>query len=155
MGIFSRARTFAEPVLGTWSRRSGWWWAAYELPGHVEVVEVGAPGSRAEPEAAAVRCAIELQERYEQLIEPIQDALYGHYEPYREAFQAGALLVDDVPLIVAACDVWPHVTLEHVRVEMRDELPEVHVAYATAWDYDHRLVARVRDWRLVEVRAGA
>lgn len=155
MGIFSRARTFAEPVLGTWSRRSGWWWAAYELPGHVEVVEVGVPGSRTEPEPVAVQHAIELQARYEELIEPIQRALYSHYEPYRESFEAGALQVDDVPLIVAACDVWPHVTLERVRIEMRDRQAEVEVAYATAWDYDNLLGARVRNWHLIELRGGA
>ncbi len=151
MGGFFRRRTFEEPALGRWTMRRGLWWAAYELPGHDEVIEVGVAGSKWGPDTEGLALALELPGRYGELTAPIGEALFEHYEPYIEGVEAGELMAA-VPRIETPADVWRHVTLEWVRIEAPGREPvRIEIAYSTAWDIEHTLGARVRGWRLVEL----
>ena len=143
MGLFTRNRTFYEPVLGHWVRRGGVWVASYELPGHAEEVEVEVCGSKTEPDPEALQLAIELPVQYVGLVEPIRAALFEHYEPYREAFELGDLPVDEIPMLEGSDEVWPHVALEGVAIVAMEDGLMAEVRYETAWDIEHRVGARI------------
>jgi hypothetical protein len=109
-------------------------------------------GTRRQPNDGAIALARELPTRYPSLQEAIGMALFKHYEPYRDAIDAGEIEIEE-PLarLAGAADVWPHVTPVQVLVEPLEGRLTVETGYATAWDIEHTLGARVIDWVLVEL----
>jgi hypothetical protein len=48
-------------------------------------------------------------------------------------------------------EIWPHATAVHVIVDPLNPRFAVEIGYATAWDIEHTLGARLSNWRLVEL----
>jgi hypothetical protein len=85
------------------------------------------------------------------MCEEIQRHLFEHYEPYQAAVAAGELDGPSFPPIQAPTDVWPHTSVAHVRIEPLDRVLTVEIAYRVAWDPEHTLGARIRDWHVFEL----
>jgi hypothetical protein len=102
------------------------------------------------PDPAALGRAQELPERYELLQNPIGTALFEHYEPYREALEAGAINHPPVK-ITSASEVWDHVMPVHVVVEPHRRHLRIEIGFSTEWDIEHTVAAVLVDWRLIEL----
>jgi hypothetical protein len=81
----------------------------------------------------------------------IEGGLFVHYNPYLEAVNAGEYPGDPCPQIGSAEAVWPYVTPAHVLIEPRSNNAQLEIAFAVAWDIEHTVAARFRDWRFVEL----
>ncbi len=142
--------TFDDPGLGQIEQRRGLWWAPVQLPEH-DSVEVGLAGSDSAPDAERLSLARELPTRFGELKQPIQEALFAHYGPYRKARDEGSVPAHSVPEITDPNQVWSHVTLEAMNVEPMEWGLTIELVYVADWDGEHALGARVHDWQLVEL----
>jgi hypothetical protein len=84
-------------------------------------------------------------------MQEIQISLFEHYEPYKEAIDAGEDTGSPCPIIVRPDAVWPHVTPAHVRVYPLDDVTTVEIGLNVAWDVEHTLGARFQNWHLIEL----
>ena len=148
LGLF-RSPSINDPVCGPLARAGGYWRGRMALGAHRDVPLLIA-GGREGPEAAALAQARELPARYIALQSAIGPALFEHYAPYREAIDAGELGEDAVRL-ASSEDVWAHVTPVHIIVAPLDRYLTVEIGYATEWDVEHTLGARLIDWQLAEL----
>jgi hypothetical protein len=108
-------------------------------------------GRHDEPDEAAMALAKELPPRFSSLLPSIETGLFEHYAPYREAFVAGEYPGDSCPQIKNAEGVWPYVTPEHVLIESFSAGLTVEIAFHVAWDEEHTVAARFRDWQFIEL----
>jgi hypothetical protein len=148
---FLRASPYTDAVLGVVVRRGGRWQGRISLPPEGDGALLLA-GGRTAPDDSSVRLARELAPRYGSLRPAIAQALFEHYEPYRQAVDAGEMTeVRDVPRLDRSDQVWLHVTLVRVLIEPLGRIDTVEIAYRTTWDEEHTLGARFQNWALVEL----
>lgn len=120
-------------------------------------VALSIAGDRKGPDHASLELARQLPSRMGEIKPKIAQALFEHYEPYREAHERGESPNEDgsFPLISNAEDVWPHTELAHVTIEFLrgapGQGPVIEIALATSWDEEHTVGARIQGWRLFEL----
>lgn len=102
------------------------------------------------PQPAAIELAKELLERFPSLIPSIENDLFEHYEPYKDAVDAGEWTGSPCPQIASASGVWSHVEPAHVRIEIMNGRWQVEIAFRTEWDIEHTVAAIFSDWQLIE-----
>ncbi len=145
-----RSTPHTDATLGTLTRRGGQWHGQIALAG--ASVPIVLAGSKTAASDRSLLLGRELLTRYESLRPAIAEALFEHYGPYREALDAGELdEPEPIPRLSGPAEVWPHVTLRRVRIEPLDGVEAVELAYETAWDVEHTLGARFREWTLIEL----
>jgi hypothetical protein len=150
-GLF-KSKAFEDGRLGTLNRSGGHWKGSGTLA-PLGTFRLSLAGSRDAPDAAALEVAKELPERLKNLMPDIQDGLFAHYAPYKDAFDAGEQSGSPCPNIASAEAVWPHVTPAHVLIEAFGvgQTPTVEIAFRVEWDVEHVLAARFRNWQFVEL----
>jgi hypothetical protein len=147
-GLF-KSEPFQDGQLGL-LRRSGKYWK-----GSLEVAPCGEfrlvlAGSREGPDLIALGLAKELPGRFKSLIPKIQAGLFEHYAPYKEAIDAGQE-TGPGPSVANPEAVWPYVTPAHVLVYPLEGVPTVEIAFKVAWDIEHTVGARFRNWQFIEL----
>jgi hypothetical protein len=149
---FFKSPSFVDPQLGELHRSRGAWRGTLKLD-----VEAAVPlvvsGGRAGPDAEAMRSARSLPSDYPSWRPAIERELFDHYKPYAEAVAAGELdsPTSGLPPIDAPSSIWPHATLEFVRVAPLDGVLTVEIGYRVVWDEEHTLGARFRGGQLLEL----
>jgi Domain of unknown function (DUF6985) len=99
----------------------------------------------------ALQLAKELVAPFQTLMRDIQNGLFEHYTPYKEAVDAGEPPDRSCPVIERAEGVWAYVKPAHVLIEPLRDRWLVEVAFTTAWDIEHTVAAIFHDWRFVEL----
>lgn len=155
MGFFDRFRTrqIADVALGTLDYRGGWWRGRLTLAALGDA-ELHLPGSdRAPSEPARSIVVDDLPRHWPALQSAIANALFEHYEPYRDA--AAEIDLDDVgdavPSIASAAEVWRFVRQPLVRVADAGDGFDVRFAFDVAWDLEHTVGIFVHDWSVYDV----
>jgi len=104
------------------------------------------------PNPGRLELARELLTRYAAMRPAIGRALREHYAPYAEAVAAGEEPPGaQMPTLAGLDEVWTHVAAVRVLIERLAGRETVEIAYRAAWDEEHTLGARFRDWTLVEL----
>ena len=149
---FLKPAAFVDPQLGELRRSRGAWRGTLKLDTEAPVPLV-LRGSRAAPDAEALRIARSLPAEYASWRPAIERELFDHYSPYAQAVAAGELDPPSpgLPPIDGPPSVWPHTTVEFVQVGPLDGVLTVEIGYRVAWDEEHTLGARFRDGRLLEL----
>ena len=149
---FFRASPYTDPQLGTFVRRRGRWIATFTLPPHGEV-ELRVAGDRKGPSAEALRLVRALPGHYAALKPNIADALFEHYEPGRDAWDAGELegMLESFPLLKSATDVWENVRAVRIDVDPSRRAFPVEIQLTATWDFEHTLGVRLLDGEFVEL----
>src|SRR5262245_5793502 len=83
-----KARPFRDAQLGE-LRRSGRHWKGGILLAPCGTFRLSLAGGREEPEPVAIQLAKELPGRISALMPSMQRGLFEHYEPYKQAIEAG------------------------------------------------------------------
>jgi hypothetical protein len=148
-GLF-KSEPFRDGQLGE-LRRSGGYWKGSLAVAPCETFRLVLAGSREAPDPIALGLAKELPDRFKSLMSKIQAGLFEHYAPYKEAVDAGEETGSPCPSIASPGAVWPHVTPAHVLVEPLEGIPTVEIAFRVAWDKEHTVGARFRDWQFIEL----
>jgi len=148
-GLF-KSQPFRDDVLGE-LRRAGGYWKGSVLVAPCGTFRLALAGSREAPAPTAVALARELPDRFPLLMPAIQAGLFEHYAPYKEAVDAGDETGSPCPNIASPDAVWPFVTPAHVLVEPFEGSPMIEVAFHVAWDVEHTVAARFRNWQFIEL----
>ena len=150
-GLFRSPRV-QDGQLGELTRSRGLWRGTIALPSGTSV-PLAVFGSRAAPDAQALALARDVAVQLPAWRPAIAAALFEHYEPYREAQDAGELESsgDAFPPLETPEQVWDCVNLFYVAVTPLDGVLTTEVAYNVAWDEEHMLAARFQAGRLVEL----
>ena len=143
-----KSKPFHDSELGKLHRSGGRWKGRIVLP--PGDFRLSLAGGRNAPRERAIELARELRDRFPTLVSQIQDGLFQHYLPYKEAVEAGELPDSTRQQIVSASDVWSHVKPAHVLIEPF-EGQDVEVAFSTEWDIEHTVAAIFSDWQLIEL----
>ena len=149
---FFRADPYVDPHLGTFVRRRGRWIGTFELPPH-GVVELRIAGGRNGPGAEVLKLVTTLADEYAALKPKIADALFEHYEPGREAWNAGKIdeALESFPLLNSAADVWSNVQAVRIDVDASRRAFPVEIRLAATWDCEHTLGVRLLNRELLEL----
>jgi len=149
LGLF-RLKLFRDDQLGEFRRSSGYWKGSLAAtpPG---TFRLALAGSRKGPNPIALRLAKELPYRFNSLRQAIQDGVFGHYLPYKEAVDAGEATGSPCPDISSPEAFWPLVAPAHVLVEPLQGTPTIEIAFRVAWDIEHTIGARFQNWRFIEL----
>jgi len=148
-GLFKSA-PLRDPQLGE-LRRSGRLWKGSIVLARCGTFPLSLAGSREAPDPVAAKLAKELPAQIETLMPRIQDGLFEHYMPYREAVEAGQETGSPCPQIASAEAVWPHVKPSHVLIEPVEGTWRVEIAFETEWDIEHTVAAIFQGWQFVEL----
>jgi hypothetical protein len=145
-----KPKTFRDEQLGELRRGGRLWFGELTLP------ECGAfrlvlAGNSQAPDPTAVRIARELPNRFDSLKSNIENGLFEHYAPYKEAVDAGIETGSPCPSVPNPEAVWQYTTPVHVLIEPQGSILKVEIAFRVAWDEEHTVGARFRDWRFVEL----
>ena len=84
----------------------------------------------------ALQLSRELQKRFPSLVAQIQQGLFEHYLPYKEAVEAGIEMGSPFPQIADKVEVWSHVKPGHVLIEPINGQWRVEIAFTTDWDIE-------------------
>lgn len=149
---FFKSTPFVDPQLGELNRLRGAWRGTLKVDIGVAVPLV-LSGGRAAPDAEAMRIARSVPSDYPSWRPAIERELFDHYSPYAEAVAAGDLdpPISGLPPIDAPSSIWPHATLEFVRVAPLGGVLTVEIGYRVVWDEEHTLGARFRSGQLLEL----
>ena len=82
-----------------------------------DVLSLSLAGDRQTSHPDAFQLLRELRERYPSLVPRIEQGLFDHYLPYKEAVEAGIEMNNPFPQIAKTSEVWPHVKPAHVLIE--------------------------------------
>jgi hypothetical protein len=148
-GLF-KPKLFRDEKLGD-LRRSGRYWKGSLVLAPCGTFRLAIAGSRNAPDPIALGLAKELPDRFKSLTPKIQAGIFEHYAPYKEAVDAGQNTGSPCPNVASPEAVWPHVTPAHVLVEPMRGVPTVEIAFRLAWDIEHTVGARFRDWEFIEL----
>ncbi|MFL6354276.1 MAG: DUF6985 domain-containing protein [Bryobacteraceae bacterium] len=147
-GLF-KSEPFRDGQLGELRRSRGHWKGSLTLascgPFRLSLV-----GTREAPDPVALALAKELPDRFKGLMPRIQRGLFEHYKPYKEAVDMGDQTGSPRPNIESAEAVWPDVKPAHVLIELLEGVPTMEIAFR-AWDVEHTVGARFRNWQFVEL----
>ncbi|SRR6266480_1872304 len=153
MGIFDflKSEPYKDSALGAFERARGRWKGSIKLSADA-VVPLLLSGGRGAPDEASLALARTLPEKYADLCKEIQTHLFQHYEPYKEAVDAGELEgAQSFAMVQGPGDVWPYTQLERVLIEPMNSVHTVEIAYRVAWDEEHTVGAWIRDWHVIEL----
>lgn len=149
---FLKSAPHIDPQLGELRRSRGFW------RGHIAVdpgqsVPLVLAGSRAAPEAEALRIARTIASQMAGWRPAIANALHEHYQPYAEsvADEEESPPSGGLPKIERPEDVWAWVSIDYIAVTALDGVPAIEIGLRAAWDEEHTLGARLRDGRLLEL----
>ncbi len=147
-----RNLTHDDDRLGALVHKRGYWRGTLELPAHGQV-RLAVAGDSSLPDSAALLLARELAAHYESLLPEIEESLYRHFLPYREAFEAGesSCSVTPFPAVSTAAAVWLHAHPNHVLVAPLQGIQTVEIGYLVEWDQEHTVGALLQQWRLIEL----
>jgi hypothetical protein len=149
-GLFGSA-SFTDPQLGELRRSGGVWRGTVRLEG--AALPLAVSGSRTAPDAEALRLARSVPAEFAAWRPTMERALYEHHSPYAEAVADGEAdaPASGLPTIDTPSSVWPHTSVEFVRVSPLSGELTVEIGCRVAWDEEHTLGVRLRDGRLVEL----
>jgi len=156
MGLFDRfkATPIDHAILGRLERSASRWRGVVTLPDH-EQSRLILAGNKEGPGQDGVDLAVALLEKWSSLRPVIEQALFEHYEPYREAFKEDESQEadEDFPSISSAEETWQNVSIVAVTVgDFAGEGLGVEIALETSWDIEHTLGARFsRNWDFIEL----
>jgi hypothetical protein len=145
-----KSEPFQDEDLGEFHRSDGLWKGSIILA-PCGTFRLSLAGSRQAPDPFALNLAKELPDRVQALLLAIENWLFQHYTPYREAVQSGQWPGSSFPEIASAEAVWPHLAPAHVLIEPRQGAYWVEIAFKTDWDIEHTVAAIFRNWELVEL----
>jgi hypothetical protein len=148
-GLF-KPKLFRDEKLGE-LRRSGRYWKGSLVLTPCGTFHLAIAGSRIAPDSISLRLAKELSDWFKSLLPKIQAGIFEHYEPYKEAADAGQDTGSPCPSVASPEVVWPHVTPAHVLVEPIRGMPTVEIGFRVAWDIEHTVGARFQEWQFVEL----
>jgi hypothetical protein len=148
-GLF-KSQPFRDDVLGE-LRRAGGYWKGSAFVAPCGTFRLALAGSREAPAPIALALARELPDRFTSLMPAIQAGLFEHYTPYKEADDAGEETGSSCPSVASPELIWPLVTPAHVLVEPVEGIPTVEIAFLVAWDVEHTVAARFRNWQFIEL----
>jgi hypothetical protein len=109
------------------------------------------PGDRHTPESKTIEIARELLKRFSSLVPQIENELFEHYLPYKEAIETGIQTGSPCPQIESPSAVWAHVKPAHVLIESIKGNWRIEVAFTTDWDIEHTVAAIFSDWHFIEL----
>jgi hypothetical protein len=147
---FFKSEPFKDSELGELRRSRGHWNGYLVLP-PCGTFRLRIEGDRHAPNPAVLALAREVPAKFRSLVPSIEQAMFGHYEPYREAIESGEPLDVHCPVIASPELVWPHVTPAHVIFWQNEDVPTVEIAFRVGWDIEHTIGARFKEWTLVEL----
>ncbi len=149
--LFGSAR-HVDAQLGELRRSRGAWRGRIDVA-HGSTVPLILAGTRAAPDAEALRLARTIAADMPGWLPHIAKALHEHYLPYAEALAAGGEEppVSGLPKIERADDVWANTAIEYIAVTPLGGALTIEVGYRAAWDEEHTLGARLRDGKLLEL----
>jgi len=145
-----RSILFRDAQLGE-LRRSGVLWKGSIVLAQCGTFRLSLAGNSKAPDPMAVKLAKELPGQIQALIPKIQNGLFEHYTPYKEAVDAGEETGGSCPQITSTEAVWQHVEPTHVLIEPLRGVWRVEIAFRTEWDVEHTVAAIFQDWRFVEL----
>jgi hypothetical protein len=148
VGLFSTSIEHQD--LGTVKKNLFGMWKGSMTLGD-QKVEIRLPGSGTEPNPSAVNLLKELPQRFPSLQKEIEKHLYEHYQPYREALDAGeevAPVGRQFPKIGAPSEVWKWTRPVRVVVESTGPKGKLEIAFEVGWDEEHVVGATVEDWKI-------
>ena len=148
-GLF-KSEPFRDEQLGELRRADGHWNAKLVLA-PCGSFRLALAGSRKAPDLLALGLAKELPNRFKSMMPNIETGLFDHYQPYKEAVDAGVETGSPCPSVRSPEDVWPHVTPVHILVEPHEGVPTIEVAFKVAWDTEHTVGARFQNWQFIEL----
>ena len=148
-GLF-KSKPIQDEQLGGLRRSGGNWRGSLALA-PCGTFRLSLAGRREAPDPLALALAKELPDRFKSLMPEIQSRLFEHYAPYKEAVDAGQETGSPCPHIESPDAVWPHVTPAHVLIERLGGYLTVEIALRVAWDVEHTVGARFRDWHFTEL----
>lgn len=145
-----KSEPYRDAQLGELHRSGGYWKGRIFLA-PCGTFRLSLAGHRRAPEPLALRLAIELGERFRSLMPKIQEGLFEHYAPYKQAIEAGDYPGSTCARIASVDAVWSHVKSTHVLIEPLRDTWRVEIAFRTEWDIEHTVAAIFRDWQFVEL----
>ena len=148
-GLF-KSEPYQDPQLGELRRSSGHWKSSIVLAPSGQF-RLSLAGNRQAPHPRAIELAREIRERFPSLVLQIQDGLFEHYLPYKEAVEAGEQTGSPCPQIASDSAVWLYVKPAHVLIEPLKGQWRVEVAFTTEWDVEHTVAAIFSDWEFIEL----
>jgi|GEM_PF-3220547 len=150
MGMFGS--TFEHQDFGMFKKKLlGVWIGSMRLEG--VNVETRLPGSGKEPDATAIKLLKELPNRFPALKKEIEKHLYEHYEPYKEAADAGQEVWPvggKFPKIGSPSEVWKSTKPIRVIVESTNPGSKLEVAFEVGWDEEHTVAATIENWKTTD-----
>jgi hypothetical protein len=148
-GLFE-ATIFRDEQLGEFRRRGRLWFGNLTLPtcGEFRLVLTG---NHQAPDTIVIGIARELPNRFSSLKPDIENGLFEHYTPYKDAIDAGLETRSPCPNVANPAAVWQYATPAHILIEPPGNIVDVEIAFRVAWDVEHTLGARFRDWHFVEL----
>jgi len=135
--MFGRAKSFDDPELGPVYRARGAWRGTIRLGSHGPI-PLAVPGSRAEPDAAALTLARNIPAEYDRCRAAIDNGLYEH---------RSTILDGDGPTTTPDAPPQP----SSAAVIEFDGALTIQLAYRVEWDDDHTLGACLRGGELIEL----
>jgi hypothetical protein len=148
-GLF-KSEQHHDPKLGEFQRSHGHWRGSILLEPVGRFLQFLA-GDRNVPHLHALQLSRELRERFPSLVPRIQQGLFDHYKPYKEAVEVGIEMSSPFPQITSTPEVWSHVKPAHVLIEPLNGRWRVEIAFTTDWDIEHTVAAIYSDWQFIEL----
>jgi Domain of unknown function (DUF6985) len=85
------------------------------------------------------------------LIPTIQNGLFDHYAPYKDAIEAGERIAGPALQIANAQLVLSHVSSAHILIEPLKDGSRLEIAFKAEWDVEHTVAVIFQDWVLMEL----
>jgi hypothetical protein len=135
--MFGRVKSFDDPELGPLQRARGAWRGTVRLGSHGPI-PLAVPGSRSEPDAAALALAQTIPAEYDYCRAAIDNGLDEH---------RSTILAGDGPAPAQGALPQP----SSAAVIEFDGALTIQLAYRVEWDDDHTLGACLRGGELIEL----
>lgn len=148
-GLF-KSEPYRDHDFGVFARSHGRWNGRIALA-PTGTFSLSLAGDHHTPHPHALQLLRELRERYPSLVPRIEQGLFDHYLPYKEAVEAGIEMNNPFPQIAKTSEVWPHVKPVHVLIESIKGQWRVEIAFTTDWDIEHTVAAIYSDWHFIEL----
>ncbi len=145
-----KSEPYRDHEFGVFARSRGHWNGGIALA-PTGMFSLSLAGDHHAPHPHALQLLRELRERYSSLLPRIEQGLFEHYLPYKEAVEAGIETNDPSPQIANAVEVWPRIKPAHILIEPIKGQWRVEIAFTTDWDIEHTVAAIYSDWQFIEL----